>query len=252
MMGRILTTFAAAGLTAGLATATLAADKEMDWGKFQNGEIRSGYTYAEKETRAMEDDDFQNPAFLWVERGEELWSKVDGAAGKSCATCHNDASQTMAMVGATYPVYDEKTKKMKALQHQVNSCRTEQMKAEPWKWESDQMLSIATYINHQAKDKPMSVKIDGPAAPFFEKGKEFYETRRGQLDMACTHCHVDNAGKMIRANRLSQGQGNGFPTYRLKWSKVGSLHRRFKGGNDNIPAAAFKRGLPVETPAVRN
>ena len=58
--------------------------------------------------------------------------------------------------------------------------------------------------------------------------------RRGQLDLACSHCHVDNAGNMIRANTLSEGQGNGFPTYRLKWQKVGSLHRRFRGCNKQV------------------
>ena len=65
----------------------------------------------------------------------------------------------------------------------------------------------------------LSVKVDGAAAPFFEKGKAFYYERRGQLDMGCNQCHDDNAGNMIRADTLSQGQGNGFPTYRLKWQK---------------------------------
>ena len=74
---------------------------------------------------------------------------------------------------------------------------------------------------------------------------------------------------MIRANLLSQGQSNGFPTYRLKWQKIGSLHRRFRGCNKQVRATPYKagsdeyvnlelylanrgRGLPVETPAVRN
>jgi sulfur-oxidizing protein SoxA len=87
--------------------------------------------------------------------------------------------------------------------------------------------------------------------------------------MACKNCHEDYAGTMIRANLLSQGQSNGFPTYRLKWQKVGSLHRRFRGCNSQVRATPYKagseeyvnlelflanrgRGLPVETPAVRN
>lgn len=143
------------------------------------------------------------------------------------------------------------------------------MKAKPWKWESNQMLSMATFINHQSLGMPMSVKVDGEAAPFFEKGKAFYNQRRGQLDLACKHCHVDNAGGMIRANILSEGQGNGFPTYRLKWQKVGSIHRRFRGCNKQVRSTPYAygadeyvnlelfvkwraRGLPAETPAVRN
>jgi sulfur-oxidizing protein SoxA len=115
----------------------------------------------------------------------------------------------------------------------------------------------------------MNPKIDGAAAPFYQKGKTFYEQRRGQLNVACKHCHEDFAGGVARANLLTQGQSNGFPVYRFKWSKVGSIHRRFRGCNKNVRAqpyayssdeyvnlelylAARGRGLLVETPAVRN
>ena len=47
---------------------------------------------------------------------------------------------------------------------------------------------------------------------------------------------------MIRANLLSEGQSNGFPTYRLKWQGVGTLHRRFKGCNDQVRATPYERG----------
>ena len=114
----------------------------------------------------------------------------------------------------------------------------------------------------------MNVKVDGPAKPFFDKGKEYYYTRRGQLDMSCAHCHEKSFGQQIRAEVLSQGQSNGFPTYRLKWQKPGSLHRRFKGCNEQVRAKGQGRGaedyvnlelylawrgqgLEVETPAVR-
>ncbi|MEQ9361271.1 MAG: sulfur oxidation c-type cytochrome SoxA, partial [Rhodospirillales bacterium] len=103
----------------------------------------------------------------------------------------------------------------------------------------------------------------------FKKGEEFYNQRRGQLDMACKHCHEDFPGAQLRANVLSEGQGNGFPVYRLKWNGVGSLHRRFRGCNKQVRSSAYGygsdeylalelyvmwrgRGLPVETPAVRN
>ena len=143
------------------------------------------------------------------------------------------------------------------------------MKAKPWKWESRELLAMTAYVRNQSRGNPVKVKIDGPVAPFYAKGKAFYEERRGQLDMACSHCHVDNAGQQIRANILSQGQSNGFPTYRLKWQKVGSLHRRFRGCNKQVRATPFAAGsdeyvnlelflahrgtgLPVEAPAVRN
>ena len=256
-----------AGLTVALAGTALTDEK--NWGKYQVGDLRSGYTYAKAETQAIQDDDFENPAFLWVDYGEELWGTAEGEAGKSCASCHGDAAESMAEAGASYPVYDEAWGKLMNLEQRINQCREENMRAEPWKWETRELLGMTAYVRHQSSGKPVSVKIDGKAAPFYEKGKESYYQRRGQLDMACSNCHEDNAGGQLRANILSQGQSNGFPTYRLKWQGVGSLHRRFRGCNSQVRAEPFGygsdeyvnlelflanrgSGLPVETPAVRN
>ena len=263
------TTFAVLSGMALAIPSALTFAEEKDWGQYQVGETRSGYTYAQPETRAMQDDEFANPAMLWVEHGEEQWSTVNGEAGKSCQSCHNDASDTMKTVGSSYPKIEKDTGKLTNVENRVNRCLTENMKAKPWKYDSQNMLGMVSYVKHQSFGEPVNVKIDGDAAPWFEKGKAFYNQRRGQLDMACKHCHVDNAGTMIRANLLSQGQGNGFPTYRLKWQKPGSLHRRFRGCNKQVRAKPYKtgsdeylalelyvmhraKGLPVETPAVRN
>ena len=252
------------GITMALAGPALTEDSP-----YQVGDLRSGYTYAAPETQAMQDDEFENPGFIWVEYGEELWEQPDGSEEKACTSCHDDADDTMAGVGASYPTYDASLGKLINLEQRINQCRSERMGAEAWKWESRELLGMTAFVRHQSNGMPINVKIDGDAAPFYEKGKAFYYTRRGQLDMACKHCHEDNAGNMIRANLLSQGQSNGFPTYRLKWQKIGSLHRRFRGCNKQVRATPFPagadeyvnlelflanrgQGLPVETPAVRN
>ena len=36
---------------------------------------KSGYYFAEPSTREIQDDDFMNPGFLWVEIGKNLWKK---------------------------------------------------------------------------------------------------------------------------------------------------------------------------------
>lgn len=231
-------------------------------------ELKSGYEFATPETQAMQDDDFSNPAFLWVDVGEEQWSTVDGEAGKSCAACHGADASVMKGVSTTYPKYSPEDGKLRALQHQINYERTKRMGAKAWKWESDEMLGMTAFIKNQSKGMPLNVAIDGDAAPFYEKGKEFYFQRRGALNMSCKNCHVDFPGVKIRANLLSNGLPNGFPTYRLKWQKVGSLHRRFRGCNKQVRAAPYKqgsdeytnlelyitnraRGVAVETPSVR-
>ncbi len=257
------------GVAAVVATGISSAHADGHWGKYQVGEVRSGYTYAAEETRDIQDDDFANPGFIWVDAGAELWSTVDGEAGKSCASCHGDDAAAMEGVGNTYPKYNAELGKPINIEQQINRCRTENMKAEPYKWESKELLGMTAFVKHQSAGMPINVDISGPMKAFWQKGKDFYFKRRGQLDMACSSCHVDNAGKMIRANLLSQGMANGFPTYRLKWQKVGSLHRRFRGCNSQVRAEPYANGsdeytnlevflthrgngLPLETPAVRN
>lgn len=228
----------------------------------------SGYYYRTAETRALQDDDFDNPGFLWVDRGAELWDTADGEAGKSCADCHDDAAESMATAGARFPKWHDPLEKPINLEQQINICRENNMKAEPWAYESEELLAMTTFVRHQAAGVPVEVEITGPMEPWFERGKDYYYTRRGQLDMACANCHEDYNGKYIRADHLSQGQSNGFPTYRLKWQGVGSLHRRLRGCNEQVRADRQDYGsddyvavelylawrgsnLPVETPAVR-
>lgn len=236
---------------------------------YKVGDKSSGYIYMTSTTRDMQDDDFANPGFVWMDVGEEAWNKVEGSLGKSCASCHGEASKSMKGVANKYPIFDKGLGRMIAIQAKINMERKTRMNAKAWKWESDKMLGMATYVKAQSRGMPIKIDVSGPVAPFFEKGKKFFNQRRGLLDMACKHCHIDNAGNLARSNVLSQAMINGFPTYRLKWQKVGSLHRRIAGCNKNIRAKPYGRGseentnlelylmwrstgLKWETPAVRN
>ncbi|UTD27432.1 sulfur oxidation c-type cytochrome SoxA [Bradyrhizobium sp. WD16] len=231
--------------------------------------IISGYEFRSKETRALQDDDLENPGFLAIERAADAWKKVDGAEGKSCATCHGEAETSMKGVGAAMPKWNDKLKKPVNLEQQINMCRTERMKAEPLAFNSQALTDMTAFVRYQSRGMPVAVKTDGPMTPWFERGKQIYYTRFGQLDLACASCHEKNNGKFMRADFLSQGQTNGFPTYRLRDQKLVLLHERFKGCMFDVRAEPFKPlsdeflaleiyvawrgiGLPVETPAVRN
>ncbi|MEO1541178.1 MAG: sulfur oxidation c-type cytochrome SoxA [Pseudomonadota bacterium] len=228
--------------------------------------IYSGWRFRSQETQALEMDDFDNPAMIFVDQGIDLFEAVDGSAGKACASCHQDVEDFAGLRTQLPRVEDGQ---LVAMEDLVNECRTERMGAEPWKWSGGEMTAVTALLGLQSRGLPMSVAIGGDAAPFWEQGKELYYTRVGQLDMACSNCHEDNYGVMIRADHLSQGQINGFPTYRLKNAKLNSIHGRFKGCMKNIRATPFAeggdefkalelylasrgQGLSVETPSVRN
>ncbi len=228
--------------------------------------IYSGWRFRSGETQALQTDDFDNPAMIFVDKGIDLWAKVDGTEGKSCSSCHEDVAD-FAGLRTTLPRVEDAG--LVTMENLVNECRTERMGAEAWKYSKGNMTAMTALIGLQSRGMAMNVAIDGDAAPFWEKGKELYYTRVGQLDMSCSNCHEDNYGTMIRADHLSQGQINGFPTYRLKNAKLNSIHGRFKGCMKNIRATPFAEGgeefkalelylasrgegLVVETPSVRN
>lgn len=264
-MGRLA--LLAGGTAAGLA-AVVAVAQDRPPPARSIPDPQSGINFTAPETRAMQEDDFQNPGFLWVEEGERHWSTAEGAAGKSCASCHQDATQTMRGVRARYPAYDPKRQRVVTLEQRVNICRTENMQAQPLAIDSRPLNAITAHIGAQSRGMPVNVDISGPARPFFDKGEEFYNTRRGQLDMRCGSCHEDNFGKHLRADLLSQGMSNGFPTYRLKEQRLISLQYRLQGCVNDVrgeapPMAGEEftnlefyvawraQGLPVETPSVR-
>ncbi|WP_212523424.1 sulfur oxidation c-type cytochrome SoxA [Actibacterium sp. MT2.3-13A] len=232
-------------------------------------EIRSGWTFRSEETQALQMDDFDNPGMIFVDQARETWDQVDGSEGKSCASCHGTPEEGMAGVRAVYPKWNEAAGELRTLEMQINDCRENRMGAEKWGWNAGPMVNMTALISVQSRGMPVNVAIDGPVQEIWEKGKEIYYTRFGQLDLSCANCHEQNYDNLIRADHLSQGQINGFPAYRLKNAKLNSIHNRFKGCVRDTRAETFKEGSPefialelyvasrgnglsVEGPSVRN
>lgn len=229
---------------------------------------RSGFTYLSPESQQLQDDEFANPGMLWVERGRELWNTADGTTGVACATCHANAATSMKGVRPRYPRYSKQRRKLVNLEQQINWCRVTRIQAPAFEYESEPLLALATFISFQSRHLPMQVAVDGPARRFFAAGRTSFARRRGQLNLACGHCHDHNSGKRLRGEIISQGQTNGFPIYRQLWQTLGSSHRMFAWCNTAIRAKPFAlgsdeyvnlelymawraRGLPVESPAIR-
>lgn len=232
-------------------------------------EIISGWHYRTEETRNLEADTFENPGMLGVEQGEEFWNKVEGTEGKSCASCHDDAAVSMKGVGAAYPKWHEASSRPFNIELQINQCRVDNMGAEAYKFDKGGQKPLTAYVKHQSLGTPVKLDLnEGDMQAWWEKGKELYYKRTGQLNLSCASCHEKNNGKYIRADHLSQGNVNGFPTYRLKQGTLISTHNRFRGCirdtraefpeafSDDLMALELYvtwrgTGLSVETPGVR-
>ena len=67
-------------------------------------ERRSGYMFLTKETQALQDDTFENPGYLWVDRGQVLFQSSEDGVSKPCATCHAECS--LETTSALYTALD--------------------------------------------------------------------------------------------------------------------------------------------------
>lgn len=179
------------------------------------------------------------PYELAIADGEELFN-TPFANGKTYGSCFRNNG---IGVKSDYPYYDENRGQVVTLELAINDCRTANGE-KPLKYKTGKLASISAYMAYTTRGQ--TVNIPTPTHPgalaAYEKGKRFYYTRRGQLNMACAHCHVDNAGNKVRTEILSPSLGHmtHFPKYRLKWGGMGTVHRRVAGCNKQVRAKPFK------------
>ena len=204
-------------------------------------EVYSGWLFHDPSTQAMQTDDFDNPGMTGAETGGEEWAAVDGTEGKSCASCHNGI-ESMKGVRTQMPKVNPDNGKLWSMEDYINNCRENRMGAKAWSWNSAPMQDMVAAISVQSRGMPMAVATDGAAKPFWEQGEKMYYTRTGMLELSCASCHEQHYGDYIRAEHLSQGQLNGFPTYRLKTGSLVSIHNRLKGCVRDTRAETYKEG----------
>jgi len=210
-------------------------------------DLKSGFEFLGPDLKKMQQDDFANPGTLWVDRGEKLWRAPGGAEKKSCADCHGDARSSMKGVAARYPQIDRASGNLLALDARILQSRVERQKAPSFARESEDLLALNAYVTHQSRGLPMQASIEGAAKKNFDAGEAFYFRRRGQLNLSCAHCHDANWGRMLFAERISQGHPNAYPAYRLEWQTLGSLERRLRACLSGVRAEILPYGSPEYT-----
>jgi sulfur-oxidizing protein SoxA len=232
------------------------------------GVLKQGSAFTSEANRTLQADEFANPGMLWVTRGEKLWNEAAGSAGKSCAACHGDAAQSMKGAATRYPKLDPGAGGLVNLSGRINLCRERNQAAPPYPPESDELLAMSAYVTYQSRGLPMNVAIDAQNARDFERGRERFYKRMGQMNLACAQCHDRNWDRTLLFEKISQGHPTGFPIYRQEWQTAGSLERRlracYSGLRAEMPAYGARElvelelflawranGLAIEAPAVR-
>ncbi len=229
---------------------------------------RSGFSFMAPDTQAIQNDDTANPGMLWVLDGEALWKSKAGAAGKSCADCHDDAPASMRGVAARYPAFDKTLGRPVNLEQRINLCRAGHQQAVPFPYESRGLLALTAFVARQSLGMPIETGADPKLESFIAKGRDLFTQRQGQLNLGCANCHDDNWDRRLAGSAITQAHPTGYPLYRLEWQSLGSLQRRLRACIFGVRAQPYDagapelvelelylmsraRGMPIETPAVR-
>jgi len=178
------------------------------------------------------------PYEINVENGEQLFSKPF-KNGKTYADCFKNGGEN---VRQDFPYFDKESNQVVTLEMTINECRAKNGE-EPLGLGKGEIADISAYMAYTSRGSEIDVEIPNKQAEeWYEKGKQFFYAKRGQLNMACADCHVYYSGSYIRADLLSPalGQVTHFPVYRSKWGGIGTLHRRYEGCNKQVRAKPFK------------
>ena len=188
--------------------------------------------------------------------------------GKTYADCFPNGG---IGIRQNYPYFDDKEGKVITLELALNRCREANGEA-PYSYVKDEMASLTAYMAFTSRGKRFDIKIpdDPRALEAYEKGKEYFYTRRGQLNFSCASCHVQSPGERIRAEILAPALGilNAMPIYRSEWSGMGTISRRIVTCNSQTRAVPLEpqsdeyrnleyylsyvsNGLPVSGPGAR-
>ena len=245
--------------------------------------MRSGISFSSADLRATQADDSLNPAFLWIDQGLALWREGSGSgtlhgAGSerhdssaehpSCASCHQDWQRSMRGVAMKYPRWDNTNARLINLEGQINACRTQRQHRPALAYESDELLGLTALVSLASRGMELKRTRQTSLEAALARGQARYETRMGQNNLACMHCHTQNAGQHLGGETISQGQPHAYPAYRLEWQKMGSLQKRLRACLSGVKAEIWAfgseellelelylsfrgEGLPIESPGVR-
>ena len=230
--------------------------------------------------------DYQNGVYALDEASREQWLEIEdfppyefavdeGQAlfetafsnGKTYSDCFENGG---VGVRQNYPFFDESLGEVMTLELAINQCRESNGEA-PLSYKKGEMAAISAYMASTSTDEVLHTDVASEAAfAAYSEGKEFFYTKRGQLNFACSDCHMQVSGLRLRADVLGPALGHvtGFPVYRSKWTELGTLHRRYAGCNKNVRAKPFdaqsleyrnleyfqsvmSRGLAVNGPSAR-
>jgi sulfur-oxidizing protein SoxA len=229
--------------------------------------VNGPYSMDEGMRKQWEEKEEFPPYDFAVDKGKELF-ETPFKNGKTFASCFEAGG---IGIRQTYPRFDAKLGEVVTLEGAVNRCLSENGET-PYSYVKDDMAAVTAYMAFTSRGKPFAIEIpdDPRALDAYEAGKQYFYTRRGQLNFSCASCHVQNPGNRVRAEVLAPALGitAALPIYRSEWGGMGTATRRYMSCNSQVRATPLapddvlyrdvdyflsymSNGLPISGPGAR-
>jgi len=216
------------------------------------------------------DSVLREAAFLW---------KQPLANGTTLTQCFSGKPPPTA-----YPFLFEN--EVHTLESDINECFVKNG-SQPLELDSGMLAAAIAVYKNPFRGQPIDFDIrDQQIRALYDEGKQYFWSKRGQMNLSCANCHVHNAGNQLRGEVLSPalGQGAGYPAFSMReFSKpasvegggaqpvtqpMQSLHERYQQCNIiagaaplalqsktylalEIYQAIMNSGLPIDAPGLR-
>ena len=206
---------------------------------------RAGIEFMSPALQALQLDDTQNPALLWVQEGQALWSQP-AERGPACSSCHAEGSQRG--MAARHPAFDSRSGRPITLAGRIDQCRQSHQHQAAEGPEGPAVLALGAYLAMASRGLRWAPLTDTPdtrasqdvrMTPWLARGEQLWQQRLGQLNLACANCHDQHAGQRLGGAAIPQAHPTGYPSYRLEWQTLGSLPRRLRSCLVGVRAEAF-------------
>jgi sulfur-oxidizing protein SoxA len=197
--------------------------------------------------KQWEEIDAFPPYQFALDKGKQMF-ETPFKNGKTYADCFPDKG---IGIRQNYPYFDTKSGQVITLDVAINQCRQTNGEA-PYDYTKDDMAALTAYMAFTSRGKPFHIVIpnDPRALAAYQKGEQYFYTRRGQLNFACSSCHIQSAGEHIHTEVLAPALGlvAALPIYRSEWGGMGTTSRRFVTCNIQVRAVP----LPAEDELYRD
>ena len=208
--------------------------------KVDKAEFGNGPYAVNEEMRKQWTDIMQFPPYeIALDEGHAEWDKPF-ANGKHYADCFDNKGEGIRQ---TYPRFIAETGQVETLEGAINRCRVENGE-KPLDPMTGLMASLAAVMSESSRGKPFAIAIpdDPRALAAYDRGKEFFYSRKGQLGVSCASCHMSPAGERMRGDILAPALGilAAMPIYRSDWGSMGTSIRRISTCSSQTRAVPLK------------